>query len=323
MLISASVRTDIPAFYGEWFLNRLRAGYCRYVNPYNTEQQPRVSLLPEDVDGFIFWTKNLAPFLPVLQEVKQREMPFMIQYTINGYPRELESRVVDPDASVRTLRTVAEQYNRRIAVWRYDTIVLSTLTPFAWHLDNFGRLAESLRGATDEVVVSFVQMYKKTRTNIAAAEKEHDFRVLDVGEDRKKDLLAQLAPIAAANGMSIVLCSQPELQVPGVGIAHCVDKSRMEGLAGRDIDAKIDGTRKECECFKSRDIGDYDTCPHGCVYCYAVQNRTLALKRYREHNPQSAFLYEPKVVTEVREPKPRKKRAPNSKAVQPGLFSDS
>lgn len=317
MLISASVRTDIPAFYGEWFLNRLRAGYCRYVNPYNTAQQPRVSLRPADVDGFVFWTKNLAPFLPVLQEVKQRGMPFMIQYTINGYPRELESRVVDADASVRVLRDVAARYNPRVAVWRYDTIVLSSLTPFGFHVDNFGRLAAQLRGATDEAVVSFVQMYKKTRTNIAAAEKEHDFQVYDAPDEEKRALLRQLAPIAAENGMKLVLCAQPELEVEGVGIAHCVDKTRMEALAGHAVAAKVEGMRPTCECYKSRDIGDYDTCPHGCVYCYAVQNRTLALKRYKTHNPLSDFLYEPTTVMPLPEPPP----APD--AAQPGLFSES
>ncbi len=193
------------------------------------------------MDGFVFWTKNLAPFLPALEEVKAREMPFMVQYTINGYPRELESRVVDAEASVRTLRYVAERYHPRVAVWRYDTIVLSSLTPFAWHVENFGRLATQLRGATDEVVVSFVQMYKKTRTNIAAAEREHGFQLHEVDDARKKELLSQLAPIAAANGMQIVLCSQPELQVDGVGIAHCIDRTRMEVLAQKPIAAKIEG----------------------------------------------------------------------------------
>ncbi len=297
MIVSASVRTDIPAFYGEWFRNRLEAGYCRYVNPYNNAQQPRVSMQPEDVDGFVFWTKNLAPFLPVLEEVKAREVPFMVQYTINGYPRELESRVVDAEASVRTLRHVAERYHPRVAVWRYDTIVLSSLTPAAWHVENFGRLAAQLKGATDEVVVSFVQMYKKTRTNIAVAKKENGFTLQEVDDDRKRALLAQLAPIAKENGMQIVLCAQPELQVPGVGIAHCIDRTRMEGIAGRPIEAVIDGPRKHCECYKSRDIGDYDTCPHGCVYCYAVQNRAVALRRYKAHNPFSDFLYEPAVIT--------------------------
>jgi hypothetical protein len=317
MLVSASVRTDIPAFYGAWFRNRLEAGYCRYVNPYNAAQQPRVSLRPADVDGFVFWTKNLTPFLPVLEEVKARAMPFMVQYTINGYPRALESRVVDADASVRTLRHVAERYHPRVAVWRYDTIVFSSLTPFAWHVDNFGRLAEQLRGATDEVVISFVQAYKKTRTNIAAAEREQGFEFHDVGEDAKQALLVQLEAITKANSMAINLCSQPELQVPGVGIAHCVDKSRMEELGGgRTIAAKIDGTRPNCECYKSRDIGDYDTCPHGCVYCYAVQNRALALRRYKAHNPYSDFLFEPATVTPLPEP-----AAPGKE--QLGLFSDS
>ncbi len=316
MIISASVRTDIPAFYGAWFLNRLRAGSCRYVNPYNREQQPTVYFDREEtgegvVDGFVFWTKNLAPFVPVLAEVRARGFPFLVQYTINGYPRALESRVVDANASVRTLRQVAATYGPRVAVWRYDTIVLSSLTPPVWHVENFARLAAALEGATDEVVTSFVQMYKKTRTNIAAAEHAHGFRIHDAPDEQKQGLLRLMAGIAQRHGMRVALCAQPELQVDGVGIAHCVDKERMEELAGHPIGAKVEGTRPACACYTSRDIGSYDSCPHGCVYCYAVQNRPLALERYHKHNPMSDFLFDPPVVTP-----PRARRV----SVQPRLL---
>lgn len=113
MLISASYRTDIPAFYGEWFHNRLCAGFCRVVNPYGGPPS-RVSLLPEHVDGFVFWTKNLGPFLPRLKEVRERGVPFAVQYTINGYPRALEYAVVDADKSVQHARRVADEMGR---VW--------------------------------------------------------------------------------------------------------------------------------------------------------------------------------------------------------------
>ena len=114
MIISASYKTDIPAFYGEWFRNRLQAGFCRMVNPYNRDQHYLVSLRREDVDGFIFWTKNLTPFTDTLDEVHQQGFPFVIQHTINGYPRALESRVVDPNQSVRNCRLVAE----KVWCWR-------------------------------------------------------------------------------------------------------------------------------------------------------------------------------------------------------------
>ena len=131
MIISASYKTDIPAFYGEWFLNRLNAEFCRMVNPYNKNQHYKVSLSKQDVDGFIFWTKNISPFLPVLQVLREREHPFVIQYTINNYPRELENRVIDAKASVQNMHLLSTVYGAKVAVWRYDTIIFSTLTDFA------------------------------------------------------------------------------------------------------------------------------------------------------------------------------------------------
>ena len=139
MIVSASYKTDIPAFYGEWFRNRLRAGFCRMVNPYNKNQHSLVSLRVEDVDGFVFWTKNLTPFVSVLDEVHQIGFPFVVQYTINGYPRVLESRVVDSERSVRNFCAVAEKYGAEALVWRYDPIILSTVSDYQFHLQNFAQ----------------------------------------------------------------------------------------------------------------------------------------------------------------------------------------
>ena len=144
MIISASYKTDIPAFYGEWFRNRLRAGYCRMVNPYNSNQRFLVSLRRENVDGFVFWTKNLAPFTETLEEVRRRGFPFIVQYTINGYSRALESRVVDPVQSVDVFRAASERYGPDALVWRYDPIVLSSITGAGFHRSNFARLAAEL-----------------------------------------------------------------------------------------------------------------------------------------------------------------------------------
>ena len=152
MIISASYRTDIPSFYGDWFINRLRAGYCNALNPYN-RRVLRISLLPEDVSGFVFWTKNIGPFLKNLPEIQAHGSPFVVQYTITGYPHALERAVVDAVKSVEHLHRLAESYGPRVGVWRYDTIICSTLTPRDWHVRTFANLARQLEGATDEVVV--------------------------------------------------------------------------------------------------------------------------------------------------------------------------
>jgi Domain of unknown function (DUF1848) len=292
MIISASYKTDIPTFYGDWFLNRLRAGYCKTLNPYNLRIN-RVSLRPEDVDGFVFWTKNIGPFLKHLPKVQATQVPFVIQHTINGYPRTLEQSVVHPEKAVSNLLRVAETYGQRVCVWRYDTVVLSSLTPREFHEDSFSKLAKELEGATDEVVVSFAHIYKKTRRNMDHSARELGFEWTDPDEVWKRELLARFVDIARTHHMSVCVCSQPQFLVPGSSEARCIDSHRLQALAGRSIPAREKGNRPDCRCSEAKDIGEYDTCPHGCVYCYAVQNRQLAVRRFREHNPESELLFPP------------------------------
>ena len=295
MIVSASYKTDIPTFYGEWFVRRLRAGFCGMINPYN-RQTYRVNLDRESVDGFVFWTKNVGPFLTYLPEVQQRGFPFVVQYTINAFPRALETSVVDWELSVETAWRVRETYGRRALVWRYDPILFSTLTPAEYHVESFAQLAERLDGATDEVVVSFAQIYKKTKRNLAMAAGDAGFEWRDPGPEEKRTLLSRLLEIARRHRMQLAVCSQRELLVEGTEDARCVDARRLADIAGGSLSTRLKGNRKDCGCYESRDIGEYDTCPHGCVYCYAVANRELALNRYRAHNPDSEFLFEPQRV---------------------------
>ncbi len=299
MIISASYKTDIPTFYGEWFMNRLVAGYCKMVNPYN-QQVYRVELTPESVDGFVFWTKNIGPFFKYLPEVQKRGYPFIVQHTINGYPRQLEFKVINYSHTIEHMKKLSVEYGPNVAIWRYDPIIISSLTTSDWHIDNFERLAIALEGTTDEVVVSFAQIYKKTKRNMDWAAKEFDFNWDQhevIQEEDVRTLLKNLAQIARSYGMQIKICSQKAYLVPGVvEEARCVDADRIEKVSNKALQdkSKQRGNRKECGCFASKDIGEYDTCPHGCVYCYAVQNRDLALQRYKAHDPGSEFLFPPK-----------------------------
>ncbi|MFO0798167.1 MAG: DUF1848 domain-containing protein [Gemmataceae bacterium] len=311
MIISASYKTDIPTFYGEWFVNRLRAGFCKLVNPYN-QRILRVPLDANDVHGFVFWTKNVGPFLRHLGEVRRLGIPFLVQHTINGYPRALEQAVVDSDKAVEHVRRIAEEYGPRVCVWRYDTVVHSTLTPREFHLKSFERLAKGLAGATDEVVISFAHLYQKTLRNMNRAGKEHDFAWSDPSDDWKRDLAAELAGIAAVHNIRLTVCSQPQYLGPAVGEARCVDAERLNAVGGTSIRCKIKGNRKECGCYESRDIGEYDTCPHGCVYCYAVREREVALDRFRRHDPESEFLFPP--------PTGATEAAPSQARIQLSLF---
>lgn len=299
MIVSASYRTDIPAFYAAWFQARLQAGYCMVSNPYGGRPS-RVSLR-DGVDGYVFWTRNIGPFLPALDTVRRSGLPFVVQYTITNYPKALETSVIPADRSVAMIRRLAGDYGGRAVVWRYDPILVSDLTPPEWHVANFARLAARLEGAVDEVVVSFAQIYRKTARHLAAAARAHRFAWRDPPMEERCRAVERLAVIAGAHGMRLTLCTQPDLAaaVPAAAPAACIDAGRLSDLAGRPIAARIKGNRPGCLCAESRDIGDYDTCPHGCVYCYAVASRPLAKARFQAHDPDGEFLAGPPVGSNV------------------------
>ena len=291
MLISASYKTDIPAFYGDWFLNRLNAGYCKITNPYNKAQVKFVSLKQDDVDGFVFWTKNIGPFLSKLKIIHELRYPFMVSYTITAYPHSLEPSVVDSDRSIEYMKRLAENYGPNVAVWRYDPILFTSVTTVDFHIRTFERLAKSLQGVTNEAVISFAQTYKKSMKNINSASNSLNFSWEDPVDELKADLVAEFADIAKKYGMQLSICAQNKFLISGTRAASCVDARRLSLISGRIIKAKLKGRRPDCGCYQSIDIGEYDTCPHGCVYCYAVRNRELAKRRHKKHNPQGEFLY--------------------------------
>jgi sugar phosphate isomerase/epimerase len=313
MIVSVSYRTDIPAFYGAWFMNRLAAGYCRVVNPMGGPAYV-VPLTPEAVDGFVFWTRNAAPFLASLEAIRQRGYPFVVHLTITGYPRALEASVLEAERLVAQARHVAHRFGRRVVVWRYDPILHTSLTPPAWHRENFRRLAGTLAGATDEVIVSFAHLYAKTRRNLAVAASRHGFAWHDGDGEEKRALLRDLAAVAADCGLRLSLCAQPEYAVEGTHSARCIDAERLADVGQRPVTARRKGNRPGCACAESRDIGAYDSCPHGCVYCYAVQSPAAAKRRHRTHDPDGEYLIPPPAIGR-REPKHRGQgRRPASEA---------
>ncbi len=279
LIISASYRTDIPAFHGEWFLRRLAAGRVRVANPYGGPPS-EVPLGPGAVAGFVLWTRNLKPLMGELPAVRARA-PFTVQFTLTGYPRALETALIEAPAAVAQIQALRRDWGLRTAVWRYDPILVSSLTPLDWHRRNFAELAAALAGSVDEVVVSFLDLYRKTARNLAAAAKRHSFTWRDPELDEKRALIVELADIAARHGMRLSLCTEPALAGDGAEPARCIDAERLSDVAQCPILAPEQGTRPGCLCARSRDIGAYDTCAHGCVYCYAVESRAKAVKRIK------------------------------------------
>ncbi|MDF1791708.1 MAG: DUF1848 domain-containing protein [Thalassobaculaceae bacterium] len=292
MIVSASYKTDIPAFYGSWFRNRLAAGFAKVANPYGGPPFT-VPLDPQNAEAFVFWTRNAAPFLDTLDALSLETRPFAVQMTVTGYPRALERSVIDTQRAVGQIREIARRFGSRSVVWRYDPVLITDLTPPAFHERMVADLAQDLAGAVDEMVLSFATIYRKTGANLRRLERETGLAWRDPEADEKRNLLARLAGIASEHGIRPTLCAQPELHVPSLTPAACIDIRRLSDVAGREIGAREKGNRPGCACAESRDIGAYDSCPHGCLYCYAVGRPETAKRKYGRHDPDGAFLFAP------------------------------
>jgi hypothetical protein len=288
MIVSVSYRTDVSALYAPWFMNRLAAGHALVANPYGGRPYD-VSLRAGDVDGFVFWTRNIGPLADRLAMVAE-VAPFVVQFTVTGYPRTLEPGVIGTQAAIAQISDLARLWGARTVVWRYDPVVVTDMMDSAWHRRNFAGLAGALTGAVDEVVISFAQIYAKTRRNLGAAARAHGFSWRDPEDVEKRALAGELAGIAAAHGMRLTVCSQPDYAAGSSEPARCIDAGRLSDIAGRTITARVKGNRPDCLCHESRDLGAYDSCPQGCAYCYAVSSRAAARRFLAAHDARADSL---------------------------------
>lgn len=262
------------------------------VNPYN-QKVTYISLQPHDVQGFVFWSRNYQPFMDrnILEEIK---CPFICHMSVMNYPRQLDKATIAAPQAIEQIHYLAERFGPRCVVWRYDPIVLSPLTPIKWHAENFATLAAAIAPSVDEVVVSFMQLYRKTAKNFKMA----GVQGIDASIQTKQSLLLHLHEIASAHGMKLTLCAQPDLLTAPIEASACIDIQRLEDCGGKSLMVDKKSHRRECGCASSQDIGAYDSCPHGCLYCYAVENHRLAKNRFQRHDPHSPFLFEESVMRE-------------------------
>jgi hypothetical protein len=288
-IISVSRRTDIPAFYGNWLMRRIRDGFVGVVNPFGG-QRYRVSLKPEDVACLVFWSKDFTPFLAHLETLDRLGYRFYFNYTVTALPSVFESDV-DKPAALRTLKHLAERYSPAQINWRFDPIILSSISDEAFYVRAFESLASELEGLGERCCFSFVAFYGKVRRNFKDLERTRGVRVAEPSEEVRIDLANQLAQIATMHGITMHSCCGDYLLGEKIRKAHCIDGALIERLFGPcEIAYKDKGTRPQCGCTESTDIGTYDTCPHGCAYCYANANKPTARQAFEHHDPDSAFL---------------------------------
>ncbi len=296
MIISASRRTDVPAFYSEWFMNRIREGYLFVQNPFNAEQVKRVDLSPDNVDAIVFWTKNAQAIVRFLDELDDRGYRYYFQFTLTAYPKLLEPSVPPVHELIGVFKGLSKRLGPERVVWRFDPIILSDATPEHVVIEHFESLARELSGSTSRVVISFVHLYKSVTRNLDRIWKEQGVRFYDGWRsiEQVERIAAALAAIAHMYSMEIVSCAE-KIDLSNVGIEHgkCIDDRLINRLFGISVSDKKDKNQREaCQCVESQDIGQYNTCTHGCVYCYATSNKKEARRNRTLHDPKSPFLVE-------------------------------
>ncbi len=284
MIISASRRTDIPAFFSEWFFNRLKDGVIRTRNPFNYHQVNQIDLYPEDIDCIVFWTKNAEPMLHKLDMLK--EYAYYFQYTITPYPKKYEPNLDDLSHRIETFIQLSERIGKDHVIWRYDPIFFSDDIDLGFHLRMFEKIAQAIAKHTFRCIISFIDLYDTMKSNI------RDLGIKDMNDKLNRSIAQELVPIANHYNLKIHTCAE-RIDLEDIGISHgkCIDDRVISRLTNKPFDtAKDPNQREECGCIKSFDIGVYNTCQNGCKYCYATRNHYTSLNNKYKHDPLSPFL---------------------------------
>ena len=282
MIINTGQRTDIPAFFSEWFVNRLREGFVLVRSPYDARTVTRYKLTPDVVDVIGFCTKNPAPMLPHMHLLEPFGQFWYV--TITPYGKEIEPRVPDKRQVLESFRTLSKIVGPDSMGWRYDPIFLSDTYTFDYHLDAFERMARELSGYTRTAVISFVDLYQKTKRNFP--------EVREVPREERIKLGKAMIEIGRKYGMTIRPCAEGnELEPYGADCRGCMTIPMYEKAIGCRLNVpRFVPSRKECACYLSADIGAYNTCGHLCRYCYANYDADSVRRNMAAHDPSSPLL---------------------------------
>ena len=284
MIIQTGMRTDIPAFYSKWFMNRIKEGYVLVRNPYNERQVTRYRLAPDVVDLIAFCTKNPAPMLPYMNVLKPYGQYWFV--TITPYGRDIEPNVPDKEKVMDDFKKLSDIVGVDSMGWRYDPIVVDDKHSVEWHITEFEKMAENLCGYTKSCVISFIDIYKKVERNFRGAR--------EVSKKDRITLGKEFIKIAGKSGMTIRPCAEgDELTLYGADCSGCMTVNTFETALHVHLDVpkrKTNQRNGQCACLLGVDIGAYDTCGHLCKYCYANSNTRLVKENMKKHNPMSPFL---------------------------------
>lgn len=281
MILSASRRTDIPAFYSDWLMNRLKEKYVLVPNPRNPKRLGRVRLSPEWVDCIVFWTKNPLPMMDKLAAVEELGYRFYFQFTLTPYGPEVERGLPPKARLVRAFLDLSRRLGPERMVWRYDPVLVDGSFSVGWHLKQFHRLCGALDGAAGRCVFSFIDVYPNLRKKFRALSRDE---MLAVAEGFSQTARAHHLPLFSC-------CETIDLSRFGIRPSACIDRKLIETIVGCPIRARKDpNQRPACGCIESVDIGVYDTCRNGCAYCYATSGEKAVRRNVSAHDPKSPLL---------------------------------
>lgn len=282
MILQTGSRTDIPAFYSEWFWNRLREGFADVRSPFDPIHVTRYRLDPKVVDALCFCSKNPAPLFPKIHLLDPFRVVF--QVTITPYGRDIEPNVPDAKEVMETFRKLSSYTGRQAILWRYDPVLIHGRYTVEFHKKAFHEMAGQLSEFTEQAVVSFVDLYQKTRRSFPG--------IRMVTKEEQEELAGSFGETAGEYGMTVHLCHESAALVrPHVDADGCFTKEIIEHAIGEHLKVpKMTPARAGCSCLLGADIGAYNTCPHGCLYCYANADRESVIANRKKHDPESTML---------------------------------
>ena len=280
MILNVSGRTDIVAFYSEWFMNRYREGFVDVRNPFNPKLVSRISF--DDVDLIMFCSKNPLPIIPYLKEI---DKPILFHITLTGYNKDIESGVIDKRDVIEGIKEISKIIGVDNVVVRYDPIFLSDKYDSVYHKKAFNKICKLLKGHITKIIVSFIDDCKNVRNNYRI------LNVRDFTEDDYKEIGESFSKSARENGMVVQTCFEDrDLMEYGFVKGECLSHELAYRLTGKSYPSWNARKGKKCNCVQMVDIGVYNSCKHFCKYCYANYDERQVINNYSNHNPNSSLL---------------------------------
>lgn len=282
MILFVSGRCDIPAFYSEWFFNRLKAGFVDVRNPYDSHQISRIPLTEGNVDALLFCTKNPLPMMKRLHEI---QLPYLFHVTLTPYHSDLEPNVPDKQGIIQAIQAISQQIGKERLIVRYDPILLNPRYTMEYHQKAFTSLLKQIAPYINTIIFSFVDLYKNTQKH------QKELNLQPITKLQMKQLSQMFSELAKPYGIALQTCGESiDLSSYGVKNGACISKQLMESLLGRAYDPPAGKAIRACNCLPTVDIGDYNACPHFCRYCYANYDEQEVRKRCLSHDPNASVL---------------------------------